>query len=130
MPNTRGGLFTKRPGQIFSEIDLLVMPSIGENYPFILREALFANVPVAATEIAGVPEIIKDGKNGFLYPPGDVEALVSIFLKLAKKTNILKELTPTSNEIKLISTEAKELEKAYYGVILENKTFASFERCV
>lgn len=106
--------------RIFSEIDLFVMSSIGENYPFILREALFANVPVVAPEIAGVPEIVENGGNGFLYPPGDVQALGSIFLKLAKNPDILKELDPASDEVKLIATEVKELEKEYSRVILSS----------
>ena len=96
------------------------MSSIGENYPFILREALFANVPVVAPEIAGVPEIVENGGNGFLYPPGDVQALGSIFLKLAKNPDILKELDPASHEVKLIATEVKELEKEYSQVILSS----------
>ncbi|MFQ5486704.1 MAG: glycosyltransferase, partial [Desulfobacterales bacterium] len=64
--------------RILSEIDLLVMPSLGENYPFVLREALYAGLPALASAIAGVPEIIIDGENGFLIPPGDAEALADI----------------------------------------------------
>jgi len=82
-----GSFTTEQRAQVFSEIDLLVMPSLGENYPFILREALYAGLPVVATAIAGVPEIIRDGENGFLIPPGDVEALADIFAKIANPDN-------------------------------------------
>ncbi len=116
----KGPFSSKERPQIFSEIDLLIMSSIGENYPFILREALFAKVPVVATEIAGVPEIVDDGENGFLYAPGDVEALTSIFLKLARNRSILEELDWEPNEVKLIAAEARELEREYSRVVLSS----------
>lgn len=102
---------------IFSEINILILPSIGENYPFILREALYAQIPVIATEIAGVPEIVDDKKNGFLYPPGDVEALASILIKVSKKTNLVQQLDTGAKDIKIIETEAKELETEFNRIL-------------
>lgn len=103
---------TDRPA-IFSQIDLLVMPSIGENYPFLLREALYAGVPVAASKIAGIPEIVKPGKNGFLFPPGDAHALAALFGKISDDPAILQRLKPDRRKIKLVAQEAKELEAVF-----------------
>lgn len=102
---------------IFSEIDLLVMPSLGENYPFILREALYAGVPVVATAIAGVPEIINVGENGFLIPPGDVDALSELFVEIAHTPACLKKLNPQKSNIKLIARDAEEFEEIYLKFI-------------
>ncbi|MCH8875140.1 glycosyltransferase, partial [candidate division KSB1 bacterium] len=114
----KGGFSPQDRPRVFSEIDLLVMSSIGENYPFVLREALAANVPVVATEIAGVPEIIEDGKNGFLYPPGDVEALAAIFLEVSKDSQIVEQLETGAQIIKKIDQEAAELEKEFRRFIM------------
>ncbi|MBZ0129771.1 MAG: glycosyltransferase [Rhodobacteraceae bacterium] len=55
--------------------DLLVLPSFAEGLPVVLMEALAAGLPVVATRIAGVAELVEDGISGFLVPPGDEAAL-------------------------------------------------------
>ena len=112
-----GSFTTEQRAQVFSEIDLLVMPSLGENYPFILREALYAGLQVVATAIAGVPEIIVDGENGFLIPPGDVEALADIFVKIANSPTFLAQPNSQKSEIKLIEQDAQEFEQIYFKLV-------------
>jgi glycosyltransferase involved in cell wall biosynthesis len=119
-----GSFEPKNRAQILSQLDLLVMPSIGENYPFLLREALYAGVPVAASKIAGVPEIVKPGENGFLFPPGDAQALAAIFAELANDPAVLQRLKPRADKIKLIADEAQELEAEFYRVI-DNRVSAT-----
>jgi glycosyltransferase involved in cell wall biosynthesis len=58
-----------------SQTDLLVLPSFAEGLPVVLMEALAARVPVLATRIAGVSELVEDGVSGRLVAPGDTEAL-------------------------------------------------------
>jgi len=54
---------------------LFVMPSFAEGLPMVLMEAMALQRPVIGTCIAGIPELIVPGKNGWLVPPGSVEAL-------------------------------------------------------
>ncbi|MFQ5676386.1 MAG: glycosyltransferase [bacterium] len=110
----RGAFEPDDRSHLFSECDLLVMPSIGENYPFILREALFAGVPVVATDIAGIPEIVQHGKNGFLYPPGDVNALADIFISISEHPQLLQTINTDATKIKLISQEALDLQHQFF----------------
>ncbi|HEX9653800.1 MAG TPA: glycosyltransferase [bacterium] len=110
----RGGFEPKDRPQIFSQLDLLVMPSIGENYPFLLREALLAGVPAAASKIAGIPEIVKHGKNGFLFPPGDAQALAGIFREISQDPTLLQRLKPEGSSLKSAADEAKEIEREFY----------------
>jgi colanic acid/amylovoran biosynthesis glycosyltransferase len=58
-------------GELLRDADVFVMGSFAEGLPVVLMEAMAAGVPVVATRIAGIPELVDDGQNGFLVPPGD-----------------------------------------------------------
>lgn len=60
---------------VLSGFDLFVLPSLTEGIPLALLEAMAAGVPVLATAVGGVPEVIEGCRSGCLVPPNDVEAL-------------------------------------------------------
>lgn len=53
----------------------LVVPSIYEGMPLVVLEAMEAGIPVAASRVSGIPEVVEDGETGWLVPPEDPEAL-------------------------------------------------------
>lgn len=55
--------------------DGLILSSQREGIPHVVREAMYAEVPVIATAVGGVPEAIEDGETGFLVPPNGTEEL-------------------------------------------------------
>lgn len=62
----------------------LVLPSFAEGLPVVIMEALALKRPVLTTYIAGIPELIRDGESGWLFPAGDVEELarvIEVFLQ-------------------------------------------------
>lgn len=62
--------------------DVLVLTSLWEGLPFALLEAMSFSKPVVAYDVCGLSELVRDGFNGFLVVPGDVEALSQRVLRL------------------------------------------------
>jgi glycosyltransferase involved in cell wall biosynthesis len=71
--------------QALAATDLFVLPSFAEGVPVVLMEALAAEVPVVTTRIAGVPELVVDGENGTLVPPGNLDALTDAIAGLLEQ---------------------------------------------
>jgi len=62
-------------GDLLNAIDVFVLPSLWEGLPLALILAMGAGVPVVATRVAGVPEVVEDGRTGLLVPPADAQEL-------------------------------------------------------
>jgi glycosyltransferase involved in cell wall biosynthesis len=67
---------------LFSIADLFVLPSLSEGSPNVLLESMAARVPIVATKVGGVPELVKDGESAILVPPGDSESLKKAIIEL------------------------------------------------
>jgi phenylacetate-CoA ligase len=55
--------------------DMVVVPSLMENFPIVVLEAMACGKPVVATNVGGIPEIIENRCNGILIPPKNSDAL-------------------------------------------------------
>lgn len=84
--------------QLLTEADAFVLPSFAEGVPVVLMEALASAKPVIATQVAGVPELISDGVNGFLVPPGDSETLAARMVDLAQDANLCQQMGETGRK--------------------------------
>jgi glycosyltransferase involved in cell wall biosynthesis len=62
---------------IMAKSDLLVMTSVNEGVPYVIHEALYAQLPVIVTDRGGMPETVIDGVTGYIIPLNDVELLSS-----------------------------------------------------
>lgn len=69
----RGAMADPLPA--FADSDLFVLPSAAENCPIALLQAMACGLPVVASRVGGVPEIVRNGIDGLLFPVGDARAL-------------------------------------------------------
>ena len=63
--------------EIMEAFDIFILPSYWEGFGRVLLEAMALQIPVIATTVEGIPEIIEHSKTGILIPPYDIDALVN-----------------------------------------------------
>ena len=113
-----GAFHNKDVARIFSEIDVLVFPSIWpENSPLTIQEAIITKTPVVASDIGGIPEMVKDGVNGLLFTPGDIYDLRQKLEYIIQNPNFLHRWREGIPEVKDIEDNARELEKIYSSLL-------------
>ena len=99
--------------RILSAADAVVMPSRSENTPLVVSECLTAKVPVIASDVGGVPEMLGFGKWGLLFVSGDARGLARAMGRLRDEPGLLESLAAAIPRIKNVAEEAAELEALY-----------------
>lgn len=79
--------------------NILLLPSYAEGFPNALLEAMAVGLPVITTHVGGIPDIIKDGENGFLIQPRDVDALKEKILMLVNNKELREEMGRKNREL-------------------------------
>lgn len=67
--------------------DLLLMPSLWEGFGLVLLEAMAQGLPIVASRVSAIPEVVTDGETGLLVPPRDVDALAAALNTLLRDTD-------------------------------------------
>ena len=77
---------------------LLVIPSRMESIPQVIKEAFYLKIPIIATNVGGIPELITDNKTGILIPPNDPKSLENAINKLLVDNQTSKRLSDAGYE--------------------------------
>ena len=96
--NTRieGYLEGSKKFEVFANSDIFVLPSYAEGFPVTMLEAMAAGLPIIASSVGAIPDVIKDGENGFLIEPGDYTTLASKICLLASDKNLRDKMAESN----------------------------------
>jgi L-malate glycosyltransferase len=78
--------------------DLFLLPSTQESFGLAALEAMASGVPVIASNIGGIPEVVQDGVNGFLFNAYDVEGMAQSAIKLLSSKELHQQLSKAARE--------------------------------
>ena len=85
--------------QLMKYAELVVLPSFLENMPFTILEAMACRVPVVATNVGGIPEIIRHRYNGLLVRPGSSKSLSEAIIELLDDRNLRNSIRQRAVEV-------------------------------
>lgn len=85
--------------EILASLDVLVVPSLWEGFGLTAAEGMAANIPVVATNVGGLPEIVKTGETGLLVPANDPLALAEGVLWMLDHPEEAREMTRKGSEL-------------------------------
>lgn len=92
-------IFTGQMGEVqlfYAAADVFVLPSHSEGSPNVLLEAMAANLPIVATAVGGVPEIVENNETALLVPVNDPDAMAAALVRILSDQNLAERLTTNS----------------------------------
>ncbi len=109
--------FQLNPIKLLERSRVFVLPSLSEGYPNTILEAMSVGVPVIASEVGGIPEIIKSGTNGYMFKPNDLDGFSKAVLKIlqnkSKHQAIVKRGFKTVNDYHNTAKMVRDFKKIY-----------------
>jgi glycosyltransferase involved in cell wall biosynthesis len=114
---------------LFMQSSIFLLPSYGENLPYVLLEAMGAGLPVVTCPVGAIPELVEDGTNGFLIEPGDYQALADRILRLLQDRQLRDAMSETNiraiRQTYLPEIAARRFDQIYAGLLknVKNNSF-------
>lgn len=105
------GGFVDNLGDYLAAADALVLPSLHEGLGSVLLDAFAAGLPVVASDIPGVRDVVRDGETGVLVPPSDAGALARALLRLRDDADLRERLARAGLEAATHYTPARMAER-------------------
>jgi glycosyltransferase involved in cell wall biosynthesis len=103
----------------FAEATALVLPSLEDNCPMVVLEAMAAGVPVAAARVGGVPELIDDGRTGLFLEPLQPESIAGAVQRLVTEPALAERLTMEAKREAQRRFHPREIAARHVGIYRE-----------
>lgn len=98
--------------------DIFVLPSLSEGMPMALLEAMGMGLPVVATNLAGIADVVEDGRHGLLVPPGEVESLELAIARLLSDAQLSKQLAQAGRKLVFEQYTVERMCRTYEELFL------------
>jgi glycosyltransferase involved in cell wall biosynthesis len=120
--NFAGSFPNNRMPAELGKIDLLAVPSTWyENTPLVIYSAFAAGIPVVASNLGGMAEVVRHGENGLLFEPGDPEDLARQLRRFIEEPGLLEALGEGAGEVRPVEDSVDEM-LALYERLREEKS--------
>jgi glycosyltransferase involved in cell wall biosynthesis len=124
-----GGFARTRVREIFAGLDVLAVPSLWpENSPLVIHEAFLHGVPVVASRIGGIQDLVTDEVDGLLADPFSAEALHAALARLSLDADLRSRLAAAAPPVKTIVQDAAEWEGRYAALRRTSAGAARYEK--
>lgn len=90
--NFEGWISGDHKARLLSESDVYILPSYNEGLPVAILEAMSYRLPIISTPVGGTEEVVIEGVNGFLVPPGDKQALYDRLMRLMNEPELARQM--------------------------------------
>jgi len=122
LPVRFGGAFDNDDAAaVYDRFDVLVVPSLWpENSPLVIHEAFMAGIPVVASRIGGLPELVTDGINGLLFDPSSSASLANALRTLVDWPERIAQMANRVPLVKTIEEDARDWERRYETLMQED----------
>ena len=90
--------FRKDVADLLRAADVFVLPTLMDALPTVIMEAMAARLPIVASATGGIPEMIKDGHDGLLVPPGNVDALAKAMTQFFTQPDFAQSLATAGRQ--------------------------------
>jgi N-acetyl-alpha-D-glucosaminyl L-malate synthase BshA len=123
---TKDVLFLGKQDHVHEKLglaDLFLLPSDEESFGLAALEAMACEVPIVATNVGGLPEVVKNGVDGYLFEPRDVETAAKYALEILTRPDrgrLMGQMARASARAKYCSNDIIPLYEAYYEKILNS----------
>jgi N-acetyl-alpha-D-glucosaminyl L-malate synthase BshA len=105
---------------LLSIADVFLLPSAQESFGLAALEAMACEVPVVASSVGGLPEVVEHGRTGFLFAPDDVDGMVGATLRLLTDAQLHEEVAAAGRAVvrtKFCEEKIVPLYERYYEEI-------------
>jgi glycosyltransferase involved in cell wall biosynthesis len=104
----------------YTRMSIFIMPSVLEGFGIVLLEAMAAGVPVIATNVDGIKEVVVDSESGILIPPKNPDAIAQAVFKIIEQPELTMKLIEEGiNRAKLFDVQLhlQKLQNFYYSLL-------------
>lgn len=115
-----GRVDNARMPELFHCADVLINPSLADNMPVSILEALASRVPVVTTSVGGIPYLVVDGETALFVPPGEPEAMAQGVISVLSSSRLRSDLI----------TNGQNLVQQYVWHQVKKKLHAVYERAL
>lgn len=107
--------------RLLQAFDIYIQPSLREGLPLAIAEAFVARLPVIASRVGGMPEVVRHEQTGLLIPPDDPQALADAMSRLAHDRALAQQLAHAGRQL---------YEHALRADTMVDQALATYERCL